>query len=127
MTNNNNKRKLSIHKIANLYNSRSRACEKCPFRYQLQYNIKGVTVCNICSSAFVEGFIKGTKYIKNEIKKQRVEVDERDKVNIYKYTSNGKEQEVGCTYWQYLFLKLTYGDNGLTDEEYKEYKKHNNI
>lgn len=119
--------KTSITKIAKKADNNSRACGKCPFQYRLSYNIKGVTVCDICRKAFIEGFIKGVKHIKNEIKKQHAEIDERNKVNIYKYTVNGKEQEVGCNYWTYLFLKLTYGDNGLTDEEYKVYKEHNKI
>ena len=43
---------------------------------------------------------------------------------LYKYTSNGVVREVYCTYIDYLFLKLYYDDNGLSEEEYKYFKEH---
>lgn len=44
---------------------------------------------------------------------------------LYSYTSNGKTQRVWCNYWEFLLLKLCYDDNGLTKQEYKDYKKYN--
>lgn len=42
----------------------------------------------------------------------------------YKYINQqGVEVFVKCTRLEYLSLKLNYGINGLTIEEYKEYKK----
>ena len=42
----------------------------------------------------------------------------------YKYINQqGVEVFVKCTRLEYLYLKLNYGINGLTIEEYKEYKK----
>lgn len=49
----------------------------------------------------------------------------KEKRTIHSYKVNGKVHNVSCTRQEYLFLKLTYSDYGLTDEEYKEYK--NNI
>lgn len=36
--------------------------------------------------------------------------------------TDGKIQEVYCTRRDYLFLKMCYGADGLSVEEYKEYK-----
>lgn len=36
----------------------------------------------------------------------------------YTYISHGKEEKVYCTYKEYLYLKLNYDDNGVTEEEY---------
>ena len=43
---------------------------------------------------------------------------------IYYYTSRntGEREKVYCTRLDYLFLKLYYDINGLTSEEYEEYK-----
>lgn len=42
----------------------------------------------------------------------------------YRYINQqGSEVFVKCTRLEYLFLKLNYGINGLTIEEYREYKK----
>lgn len=42
----------------------------------------------------------------------------------YKYiTKEGNENTVQCTRFEYLFLKLNYGINGLTPKEYLEYKQ----
>lgn len=48
---------------------------------------------------------------------------------IYTYTSRhtNKRVEVMCTRYEYLFLKLCYDVNGLTPEEYAEYKKYNTL
>lgn len=43
---------------------------------------------------------------------------------IYRYINQqGNEVFVKCTRLEYLHLKLNYGINGLTIEEYREYKK----
>ena len=44
---------------------------------------------------------------------------------IYYYTSRntGEHKKVYCTRLDYLFLKLYYDINGLTSEEYEEYKE----
>ena len=43
---------------------------------------------------------------------------------IYYYTSKntGKREKVCCTRSEYLFMKLCYDVNGLTPEEFEEYK-----
>ena len=43
---------------------------------------------------------------------------------IYYYTSRytGKREKVFCSRYEYLFLKLHYDINGLSAEEYAEYK-----
>ena len=48
---------------------------------------------------------------------------------LYTYTSRhtNKKVEVMCTRYEYLFLKLCYDVNGLTPEEYTEYKKYNTL
>ena len=46
------------------------------------------------------------------------------KEQLWTYTSHGVKQEVYCNRFSYLFIKLYYDDNGLTDEEYEEYKKY---
>ena len=120
-TKTNNKR-ISIRSIAKGFNSRSRACHRCPL-----LPICDRSLCKVCSNSFVEGFIKGYNYNKKVIKDKALQKDERDEIRIYKYIAKGLEHEVGCDYWTYLFLKLTYSDEGLTDVEYKEYKKHHGI
>ena len=45
---------------------------------------------------------------------------------LYSYISNGTKKEVYCTYIDYLFLKLHYDDNGLSEEEYKYFKENIN-
>ena len=49
---------------------------------------------------------------------------EREEKQIYYYTSKntGKREKVCCTRLDYLFLKLYYDINGLTPDEYEEYK-----
>ena len=42
------------------------------------------------------------------------------------YISNGTEHKVYCDRHWFLFLKLCYDDNGLTNEEYEEYKNYIN-
>ena len=51
--------RMSIDKAANLANLRSRACKNCHFNLN---STRGV--CEVCFSAFVEGFKKGAKYAK---------------------------------------------------------------
>ena len=48
----------------------------------------------------------------------------RETRQIYYYTSRntGERKKVCCTRLDYLFLKLYYDINGLTPEEYEEYK-----
>ena len=59
-----NYNRLSINKIAHIYNGRSRACAKCPVanRNCRLATFNGETICDICSKSFVEGFTKGVKY-----------------------------------------------------------------
>lgn len=41
-----------------------------------------------------------------------------DEVGIYEYLNKkGATMRVSCTYKEYLYLKLNYGANGLTEEE----------
>lgn len=48
----------------------------------------------------------------------------KSKMQVYKYTSELRgEREVYTDYLGYLFLKLNYGVDGLTDEEYRQYKE----
>lgn len=43
---------------------------------------------------------------------------------FWTYISHGNIKRVWCTRREYLLLKLSYDDRGLTDEEYKEYRNH---
>ena len=70
----------------------------------------------------------GTKHIterkketKNRLKGRDMKREERQ---IYYYTSRntGERKKVYCTRLDYLFLKLYYDINGLTPDEYEEYK-----
>lgn len=46
-----------------------------------------------------------------------------DEVGVYEYVNSlGATMRVNCTYKEYLFLKLNYGINGLTEHEYELYK-----
>ena len=57
-------------------------------------------------------------------KESKNRLKERDMKKIYYYTSRntGERRKVYCTRLDYLFLKLYYDINGLTPEEYEEYK-----
>lgn len=46
-----------------------------------------------------------------------------DEVGVYEYVNDfGATMRVRCTYKEYLYLKMCYGVNGLTESEYKLYK-----
>lgn len=46
-----------------------------------------------------------------------------DERGVYEYINSlGATMKVRCTYKEYLFLKLNYGADGLTDEELKLYE-----
>lgn len=46
-----------------------------------------------------------------------------DERGVYEYINSlGATMRVRCSYKEYLYLKLTYGVNGLSDEEYEIYK-----
>ena len=53
-------------------------------------------------------------------------INSDDKRQSWTYISNGDIKRVWCTRHEYLLLKLSYDDRGLTDEEYKEYKNKQN-
>lgn len=57
------KKVLSIEQQAKLANGRSHRCEKCPFLNQCTPNTS-----KVCSDNFVEGFIKGVKFIKKQMR-----------------------------------------------------------
>ena len=61
------------------------------------------------------------KESKNRLKERDMKRAERQ---IYYYTSRntGERKKVYCTRLDYLFLKLYYDINGLTPDEYEEYK-----
>lgn len=45
-----------------------------------------------------------------------------DEVGVYEYVNSfGATMRVRCTYKEYLYLKLTYGADGLSIEEYELY------
>lgn len=48
----------------------------------------------------------------------------RDMKKTYYYTSKntGKRKKVCCTRSEFLYIKLCYDINGLTPDEYEEYK-----
>ena len=48
----------------------------------------------------------------------------REEKQIYYYTSKstGKPEEVYCTRREYLYIKLCYDINGLSPDEFEEYK-----
>ena len=48
----------------------------------------------------------------------------RETRQVYYYTSRntGKREKVCCTRREFLYIKLCYDANGLTPEEYEEYK-----
>lgn len=52
----------------------------------------------------------------------------KEEKQIYYYTSRntGKREKVFCSRYEYLFLKFHYDINGLTADEYLEYKNYNN-
>lgn len=46
-----------------------------------------------------------------------------DEVGVYEYVNSlGATMRVRCTYKEYLYLKMCYGVNGLTESEYELYK-----
>lgn len=46
-----------------------------------------------------------------------------DEVGVYEYVNSfGATMRVRCTYKEYLYLKLTYGADGLNEEEFEIYK-----
>lgn len=46
-----------------------------------------------------------------------------DEVGVYEYINDfGATMRVRCTYKEYLYLKLNYGADGLSAEEYEIYK-----
>ena len=46
-----------------------------------------------------------------------------DEVGVYEYVNDfGATMRVRCTYKEFLYLKLTYGADGLSAEEYEIYK-----
>lgn len=46
-----------------------------------------------------------------------------DEVGVYEYVNSfGVTMRVRCTYKEYLFLKMNYGRDGLTEQEYELYK-----
>lgn len=51
---------------------------------------------------------------------------EKEQRTIHSYVSKGKVHNVACTRREFLFLKLTYSDAGLSIEEYEEYKNYLN-
>lgn len=65
---NKDNKKLSIDRIANIYNSRSRACTKCPFSIHNPIHYIGIKervlddICGQCNKSFIEGFKKGYKF-----------------------------------------------------------------
>lgn len=80
-------------------------------------------------STKVDGYSDGNSTKVRYKKKNHCVIDEvaQEVLNnirmSYKYTNKlGVERIVNCTYKEYLFIKLNYGLEGLTDEEYKLYK-----
>ena len=61
------------------------------------------------------------KESKNRLKERDMKREERQ---VYYYTSRntGERKKVYCTRLDYLFLKLYYDIDGLTPDEYEEYK-----
>ena len=111
----------SLDKVAHLYNGRSRDCAKCLFDLKYPYHYMGIKkevledICKQCTNSFVEGFKKGYKHRQKQTTNKK----------LYNYINEaGDKIEVFCTRQQYLFLKLTYGKDGLTNKEYKEYKSY---
>lgn len=46
-----------------------------------------------------------------------------DEQGVYEYINSlGATMRVRCTYKEYLYLKLNYGADGLSEEEYEIYK-----
>ena len=58
---------------------------------------------------------------KEQLKERDMKREERQ---VYYYTSRntGERRKVYCTRLDYLFLKLYYDIDGLTPDEYEEYK-----
>ena len=71
---------------------------------------------------------RGAKHINRRKKESKNRLNardmERETRQIYYYTSRntGERKKVYCTRLDYLFLKLYYDINGLTPDEYEEYK-----
>lgn len=47
---------------------------------------------------------------------------EERQIYDYKSRSTGERKKVHCTRSEYLYIKLCYDINGLTPDEYEEYK-----
>lgn len=46
-----------------------------------------------------------------------------DEIGVYEYVNDfGSTMRVRCTYKEYLYLKLNYGADGLSEEEFELYK-----
>ena len=71
---------------------------------------------------------EGTKHINRREKESKNRLKERDmkraERQTYYYISRntGERRKVYCTRLDYLFLKLYYDIDGLTPDEYEEYK-----
>lgn len=64
----------SIKQEARLANGRSHQCEKCPFgngRCTLELH-------RVCGNNFVEGFIKGVRFIKKKMKEDKIKISSRE-------------------------------------------------
>lgn len=57
----------SIKQKAILYNGRSQKCHICP----LKMGKCTPEIMRVCSDSFIEGFIKGTIFIKKQIKEKK--------------------------------------------------------
>ena len=57
-------------------------------------------------------------------KESKNQLKARDMKREYYYTSKntGKREKVCCTRSEFLYIKLCYDINGLTPDEYEEYK-----
>ena len=54
-----------IKKVAKQADLRRKCCAKCPFN-TLPKSRCTEEIWNLCSNSFIEGFVKGAKYIKKE-------------------------------------------------------------
>lgn len=52
---------------------------------------------------------------------------EKIEKKIYTYENERGVQEVWCDYYTWLFLRLHYASQGLTEEEFEEYKKYSTM
>ena len=56
-----------LEKAAKIANGRSRMCAKCPFNTTPKSRCTE-EIWNLCSDSFIEGFVKGAKYVKKNKK-----------------------------------------------------------